>query len=38
MKRHCWTDEMDYVQVFWSLAFKDWETNKQKAGNMRMNK
>lgn len=25
-----WTDELNYIQVFWSLAFKDWETNHQK--------
>ena len=25
-----WADELGYVHVFWSLAFKDWETNKQK--------
>lgn len=25
-----WTKELGYVSVFWSLAFKDWETNKQK--------
>lgn len=24
-----WGDELGYVHVFWSLAFKDWETNKQ---------
>src|SRR5699024_3203587 len=25
-----WTEELGYVSVFWSLAFKDWERNKQK--------
>lgn len=25
-----WTKELGYVSVFWSLAFIDWETNKQK--------
>lgn len=25
-----WADEFGYVHVFWSLAFKDWETNNQK--------
>lgn len=25
-----WADELGYVHVFWSLAFKDWETDKQK--------
>lgn len=25
-----WTNELGYISVFWSLAFKDWETNKQK--------
>lgn len=25
-----WADELGYVHVFWSLAFKDWETNKQR--------
>src|SRR5690625_3159469 len=25
-----WADDLGYVHVFWSLAFKDWETNKQK--------
>ena len=25
-----WTSELGYTHVFWSLAFKDWETNKQK--------
>jgi len=25
-----WADELGYVHVFWSLAFKDWEVNKQK--------
>lgn len=25
-----WADELGYVHVFWSLAFKDWETNQQK--------
>lgn len=24
-----WADELNYTHVFWSLAFKDWETNKQ---------
>jgi peptidoglycan-N-acetylmuramic acid deacetylase len=24
------TQKMDYTNVFWSLAFKDWETNSQK--------
>lgn len=25
-----WADELGYVHVFWSLAFKDWETDQQK--------
>jgi len=25
-----WTEEFGYTQVFWSLAFKDWETDQQK--------
>src|SRR5690625_1323952 len=25
-----WTNELGYISVFWSLAFKDWETNEQK--------
>lgn len=25
-----WADELGYVHVFWSLAFKDWEVDKQK--------
>lgn len=25
-----WTEELGYVTTFWSLAFKDWETDKQK--------
>ncbi|MBO1001470.1 delta-lactam-biosynthetic de-N-acetylase [Pseudogracilibacillus auburnensis] len=25
-----WADEFGYVHIFWSLAFRDWETNKQK--------
>lgn len=25
-----WADKLGYVHVFWSLAFKDWETDKQK--------
>src|SRR5690625_4318063 len=25
-----WADELGYIHVFWSLAFKDWEVNKQK--------
>ena len=25
-----WATEFGYVHVFWSLAFKDWETNNQK--------
>jgi peptidoglycan-N-acetylmuramic acid deacetylase len=25
-----WANELGYIHVFWSLAFKDWETNKQK--------
>ncbi len=25
-----WTNELNYISVFWSLAFKDWETNNQK--------
>lgn len=25
-----WATEFGYVHVFWSLAFKDWETDKQK--------
>lgn len=24
-----WTQELGYTHVFWSLAFKDWETDKQ---------
>lgn len=25
-----WSNELGYIHVFWSLAFKDWETGKQK--------
>lgn len=25
-----WTEELGYVSMFWSLAFEDWETDKQK--------
>lgn len=25
-----WTEELGYISMFWSLAFKDWETDKQK--------
>lgn len=25
-----WADELGYVHVFWSLAFKDWEIDQQK--------
>ncbi|GAB3042594.1 delta-lactam-biosynthetic de-N-acetylase [Virgibacillus ainsalahensis] len=25
-----WSNELGYIHVFWSLAFIDWETNKQK--------
>ncbi len=25
-----WASEFGYVHIFWSLAFKDWETNNQK--------
>lgn len=25
-----WTEELGYVSMFWSLAFKDWETDRQK--------
>lgn len=25
-----WADEFGYLHVFWSLAFKDWETDQQK--------
>src|SRR5690625_7268 len=25
-----WVNELGYVHIFWSLAFKDWETNKQR--------
>lgn len=25
-----WIEELGYVQMFWSVAFKDWEVNKQK--------
>jgi|SRR5699024_11185395 len=24
-----WIEELDYIHVFWSVAFKDWEVNKQ---------
>lgn len=24
-----WTEELGYITMFWSLAFKDWETDKQ---------
>lgn len=24
-----WMDELGYIHVFWSVAFKDWETNQQ---------
>lgn len=25
-----WTNDLGYIHVFWSLAFKDWETGNQK--------
>ena len=25
-----WSNELGYIHVFWSLAFKDWETQRQK--------
>ncbi|GAA0419549.1 MAG: delta-lactam-biosynthetic de-N-acetylase [Bacillota bacterium] len=25
-----WSKELGYIHIFWSLAFKDWETKKQK--------
>ncbi|MGM8363866.1 delta-lactam-biosynthetic de-N-acetylase [Virgibacillus sp. W0181] len=25
-----WSNELGYIHIFWSLAFKDWETDKQK--------
>ncbi|API91303.1 delta-lactam-biosynthetic de-N-acetylase [Virgibacillus pantothenticus] len=25
-----WANQLGYIHVFWSLAFKDWETSKQK--------
>lgn len=25
-----WIEELGYIHVFWSLAFKDWEVNKQR--------
>lgn len=25
-----WANELNYIHVFWSLAFKDWETGNQK--------
>ncbi len=25
-----WSNELGYIHVFWSLAFRDWETGKQK--------
>lgn len=25
-----WANELGYMHIFWSLAFKDWETDKQK--------
>jgi len=25
-----WANDLGYVHIFWSLAFKDWETNNQK--------
>lgn len=25
-----WAQELGYIHIFWSLAFKDWETNKQR--------
>ncbi|WP_100012448.1 delta-lactam-biosynthetic de-N-acetylase [Lentibacillus sediminis] len=25
-----WANELGYIHIFWSLAFVDWETNKQK--------
>src|SRR5699024_1216451 len=28
-----WAKEFGYTHVFWSLAFKDWETNKQKGAD-----
>lgn len=28
-----WANELGYIHIFWSLAFKDWETNKQRGEN-----
>src|SRR5699024_12185774 len=25
-----WANELGYIHIFWSLAFKDWETSNQK--------
>lgn len=25
-----WSNELGYIHIFWSLAFNDWQTNKQK--------
>lgn len=25
-----WAEELGYIHIFWSIAFKDWETNNQK--------
>lgn len=27
-----WANELGYIHVFWSLAFSDWNTDKQKGG------
>src|SRR5690625_7377839 len=27
-----WSNELGYTHVFWSLAFSDWNTDKQKGG------
>lgn len=32
-----WAEEFGYIHVFWSLAFKDWETNNQKGSQYAYN-
>lgn len=28
-----WANELGYIHIFWSLAFSDWDTDKQKGGS-----
>ncbi|ASK61067.1 delta-lactam-biosynthetic de-N-acetylase [Virgibacillus phasianinus] len=28
-----WANELGYIHIFWSLAFSDWNTDKQKGGD-----